>query len=191
MKKHNAFTLIEVMVVLSVLAIIAILAYNFFGGTMKEASEKQALTKIYRDLTMLMDASELYYTQNGTWANSLTDLVNAGTLKAVPEPPNKAAYWTGVGAYWYWSDTPYDDMDGDGDSDDYTITLNRITDELCELFNGAYATDLGIGATRWDYTAQGGYPEEVLGLGHKTYCIDWNATADSGNEIVMVWDTQP
>ncbi len=57
MKNNRAFTLIEVMVVLSILALIAILAYNFFGSTMKEATVSQAATKIYNDLRVISDAA--------------------------------------------------------------------------------------------------------------------------------------
>lgn len=84
MRSNKAFTLIEVMVVLSILALIAILAYNFFGGTMKEAKLKRDATVIYEGLRAVTDASELYYIKNSAWPANLNDLVSGGFLKSVP-----------------------------------------------------------------------------------------------------------
>ena len=45
-KKMQGFTLIEVMVVLSILALVAILAYSFFGNTMKSDDMNDATSFI-------------------------------------------------------------------------------------------------------------------------------------------------
>lgn len=91
MKNNRAFTLIEVMVVLSILALIAILAYNFFGSTMKEATLKQQVTKIYNDMRIIDDAIQLYYMENST-VPTAAELISSGKLKSFPTPPVAATY---------------------------------------------------------------------------------------------------
>lgn len=89
---RKAFTLIEVMVVLSILAIIAILAYNFFGGTMKEATLKNNAVKFWRAATILDAATSEYYRKNGSYPANTGDLVSAGIIKAVPEVPTGGSW---------------------------------------------------------------------------------------------------
>jgi prepilin-type N-terminal cleavage/methylation domain-containing protein len=95
MKNNRAFTLIEVMVVLSILTIIAILAYNFFGSTMKEAAEKQKSVEIYRALNVLADGFDLYYAKNGTETTFWPDLLTDGIIKSNPSITVGAVTTTG------------------------------------------------------------------------------------------------
>lgn len=143
MKK--GFTLIEVMVVLSVLAIIAILAYNFFGGTMKEATVTQAAAKIADDMRVLDDGWNKYYIDNSAEPANIAALVTAGTLKAVPSPPSNGV---AEAATVYVAADAVHTMSGTT-SNDTLIYLDGVTADVCTEVNERY-TDLG--ATVPDYT---------------------------------------
>jgi prepilin-type N-terminal cleavage/methylation domain-containing protein len=148
MKTKNAFTLIEVMVVLSILAIIAILAYNFFGSTMKEAVRKQRVTKIYNDLRTLSNAYEMYEVQEGVppFADLATypDIMTAGLLKAVP---TTIVPQTGpTNSYYFRSDINFV---GPTAATDHVIAyavsqagsgIGLETNEICKDFNDRYST---------------------------------------------------
>lgn len=158
MKNSRAFTLIEVMVVLSILAIIAILAYNFFGNTMKEASIKQATTKVYNDLRVMADAVEMYKIKNGVYPPhyQMGDLVTDGQLKARPigdvnwalNGGSPADYEIAVNGDVYY------DMDGNG-IEDFFLTGYFFKQELCEAFNRAYSAPPLNDGTIYDYFSSG------------------------------------
>lgn len=183
MHTKKAFTLIEVMVVLSILAIIAILAYNFFGGTMKEASLKQATTKLYNDMRTMDDAISKYEIDNGTLPADLDALVTAGILKAIPTPPTQC--WDGSGGFTYSFDPGYDvDMDADGNAvDDAAISLDNTNEDCADAFNAAFNDISGI----FVYGTPTNYP----GSSYIQYGISWDADLTQGNSIVWVHAYNP
>lgn len=176
--KKQAFTLIEVMVVLSILSIIAILAYNFFGGTMKEATLKQQVTKLYNDLRVLDDASNEYYRKNGSFPSVEADIVTAGIIKALPTPPSGA----GTTAYLHnnsYAKYPDHNDAGDTSTSDGAWSTNNggISDELCAAFNEY----VGLAKAVHDDSASETYPAIYS-------CVTWDAVANSGNEIIAFFE---
>lgn len=133
MRKNKGFTLIEVMVVLSILALIAILAYNFFGSTMKEAQIKQKTTQIFNDLRVVSDACELFYNKTGSWPTDVdgNDLVNAGIIKAMPSD-----IWLNIG----------EDKGGPTTDPDLFVahwSSDQVMPDVCKAFNAAYSQTIG------------------------------------------------
>lgn len=180
MKHNRAFTLIEVMVVLSILALIAILAYNFFGSTMKEATLTQAATKTYNDMRILSDAWDESYRKNGVELDYSADddfsaAVTDGILKALPKPPAAAA---GVGGlqpnYELWD--AWDNFAGTA-TQDRVIEMYNVTDDFCKRYNELYT---GLGSVVWDYNTLGTYPPNEA-----TFCFKPSASLDQ-NETVMI-----
>lgn len=163
MCSKRAFTLIEVMVVLGILAIIAILAYNFFGGTMKEAKQKQQLTKTYNDLRVLADAYDLAFIKSGGYPGvdefPISTPLSEGVIKSIP-----TSDLDGFVMYGYNFSNPA-----------RSVMLLALTDnlaEFCTAFNQAYS---GL-ATWWDYIGNG----SAHPTGEMIYCaIDTSATPDT------------
>lgn len=193
MKTRRGFTLIEVMVVLSLLAMITVLAYNFFGNTMREARLRQAATKFYNDFRILSDAMDEFYRRNGRLptaaeVNGDKILVTSGILKAMPTPDLSWKDSTDYGAasVYEWSSS-YDNMDGVG-AHDSTWLYYYVPNELCAEFNSRYAAPPLDDGTVFDYQAAGSqYPGENLGRHHRVYGIKW-VTTDSTCELE--WVTQ-
>lgn len=174
MKANRGFTLIEVMVVLSILAIIAILAYNFFGGTMREATLTQAITQIAKDMTTLNDAADKYYIEYGSKPGPFdvtfqNDLLSSGMIKAIPVPPPHTRRPIGSGeAYWVAPD--YWDFTGDGVADD-VIGLD-VTVEACDAFNAKYTQ----WSAAWNYTDNA----NTSPVGAAIYCEVMNGASTYG-----------
>lgn len=162
--KRRAFTLIEVMVVLSILAIIAILAYNFFGSTMKEATLKQQATRIYNDLRVLSDATEKYFIDNGSYYAGGSDpaldpLVTSGILKSRPGKMH------GGDAWWsFWTTADRGGPTAAADTYlEYGYDGAASIDELCRKYNEMF-TSLGAGVPPNAFVA----PDRT----NATYCSD-------------------
>ena len=178
MRRNKGFTLIEVMVVLSILAIIAILAYNFFGSTMKEATLKQQVTKLYNDLRTFDDAAALYFTKNGSHPANIDALVSAGIIKAIPAPPSSLAAipYDHLATYAKYPDN---NDAGDTSESDRAFSLEvgaGISDELCSAFNEY----VGLPAEPYDNSATEIYPAIYS-------CVTWDADPNSGNVIVAFY----
>ncbi len=95
-KRRKAFTLIELMVVIAIIGILSAIAVPKFISATGEAKA----AKIQADLRTIGSAAELYYSQNGVYPKSLTDLVSEadgkGFLRSVPEAPSPAVYTLGT-----------------------------------------------------------------------------------------------
>lgn len=178
MRRNKGFTLIEVMVVLSILAIIAILAYNFFGSTMKEAKDSQAATKLYNDMRTIADGLDLYVNKNGAYPPDRGDeslLVSTGILKSLPTLVKLPGAPVNDDYEWF---PAYDNMDGIGANDDTLTTYTNMTLDVCAEFNRRYAAPPLNDGTVFDYEAAGNqYPGQALGRQHKVYAIKWSTAA--------------
>lgn len=187
MRTHNrGFTLIEVMVVLSILAIIAVLAYNFFGNTVKEAKLKQAATQTYKDMRVLNDAWDEYIRLNGAEfaynpENTFADTVDAGIIKALPHPPSAAAGTGGLQPDYYVYDA-WDNFAGTA-TQDRVIEMYNVNDAFCAQFNDLYTS---LGSTVWDYQGQGNtYP-----AGEMAFCLKWQTTDVDGAEVMWILEAK-
>lgn len=187
MKKNSAFTLIEVMVVLSILAIIAILAYNFFGSTMKEGKLTQASVQYFEGFRVISDAVEKYYLDTGALPVNAAALVSSGTLKALPTPPT-GTYGGGSTDFGYIPG--YDDMDSVGASDD-TIYFDGVNEDVCLEFSKRYGVgpDSGAGTGAiWDYAGNTNTYPGSANRANRVYAISWGTAGKCELDWVMQYN---
>jgi general secretion pathway protein G len=83
LKRNAGFTLLEILVVLSILGILVTLAipsYQLATLKAKEATLKE-------DLFVFRDLLDQYYSDHGSYPSALEDLVEMGYLRAIPVDP--------------------------------------------------------------------------------------------------------
>lgn len=83
MIKKTGFTLIELMVSITIIAIITVIAVVNFGGTNKKARDGRRMS----DLEKIRVALELNRQEKGSYPASLTNLVGNSYLQANPLDP--------------------------------------------------------------------------------------------------------
>jgi type IV pilus assembly protein PilE len=116
MRNNIAFTLVELLITLAVLAILCSIAFPLYTGYVTKSRQQDALVQ----LTAIRQAEEMYKLQYSTYTNNLT---NANfSWRAPVAPPHKYNYSVLAG----WSATTFTaqangDIDQDGYSDAWTI----------------------------------------------------------------------
>jgi general secretion pathway protein G len=93
-RKDNGFTLVELMVVLTIIALlISIVAPNYVGRTRRA---EEAVLK--EDLAVMRDALDKHYADAGRYPGSLDELVSKRYLRAIPKDPftDSSATWVAV-----------------------------------------------------------------------------------------------
>ena len=90
-KEANGFTMIELMIVVSIVGILATLAVPSYQGTLVRARE----AALRQDLFTMRDVLDQHRADQGKYPSSLQALVGAGYLRAVPNDPftNSATTW--------------------------------------------------------------------------------------------------
>ena len=94
MKTRSGFTLVELMVVLTVIALLLSVVVPDYIGRMHNAEE----AVLRENLTMMRDALDKHYADAGKYPSSLEELVAKRYLRAIPKDPftQSAATWTPV-----------------------------------------------------------------------------------------------
>jgi general secretion pathway protein G len=94
MKKILGFTLVELMVVLTIIALMLSIVVPDYVGRTKRAEE----AVLRENLALLRDALDKHYADAGQYPNSLDELVSKRYLRTVPPDPftNSAVTWTRV-----------------------------------------------------------------------------------------------
>jgi general secretion pathway protein G len=94
MRKEQGFTLIELMVVLSIMVILASMGLAQYRNSIVRANE--AVLK--EDLFQMRDAIDQYYADKGQYPGSLDALATDGYLRKVPEDPftKSASSWQAI-----------------------------------------------------------------------------------------------
>lgn len=82
-KNESGFTLLELLVVMSIVAILMMIAVPRFTGAIRSARE--AVLK--EDLSVMRSAIDSYTMDKQKGPDSLEDLVNDGYLRAIPVDP--------------------------------------------------------------------------------------------------------
>jgi len=82
-QKHGGYTLIELMIVLSIIGILASIAQPNFQKSIIRAKE----TSLRRSLFVLRDVIDQYYADHGKYPSSLDELVEKKYIRQVPEDP--------------------------------------------------------------------------------------------------------
>lgn len=190
----RAFTLIEVMVVLSILAIIAILAYNFFGSTMKDASLTTEVVKVHNGLRVLADAHQEYIRKNGQDVPGHLDSNDGSMLtyfdvkSLPPEPKDNYQDFSG-GRTAAHNDYNYDPANRNmnpaaGSTNDGLFNFAIVTDEFCVAYNARFAP--GLGTDMWRYPTTN--PE--AGPLNSAMQVTWCAKYETSNQNYVFWISQ-
>ena len=97
MKKKFGFTLVELMVVLTVIALLLAVVVPDYIGRMKRAEE----AVLQENLALMRDALDKHYADTGKYPHALEELVSKRYLRSIPKDPfiqgdGKAATWVPV-----------------------------------------------------------------------------------------------
>lgn len=90
-KKNNGFTLVELLVVLSILALLLTLAVPKYFTSIEKAKD----AALRQDLNTLRESLDKYYADNGKYPNALEDLVEHKYIRKIPVDPltEKSSTW--------------------------------------------------------------------------------------------------
>jgi general secretion pathway protein G len=96
MKTDRGFTLIEVLIVITLVAVLASMGMATYTNSVQTARE--AVLK--EDLFRMRDAIDQFYADKNKYPQSLQDLVSEGYMREVPKDPltDSADTWTTVAA---------------------------------------------------------------------------------------------
>jgi general secretion pathway protein G len=94
MQKKLGFTLIELMVVLTVIALLLSVVVPDYVGRLKRAEE----AVLQENLTVMRDALDKHYADAGRYPSSLEELVAKRYLRSIPKDPftQSASSWVPV-----------------------------------------------------------------------------------------------
>jgi len=94
MKKKLGFTLVELMVVLTVIALLLSVVVPDYVGRVKRAEE----AVLQENLTVMRDALDKHYADAGRYPSNLEELVAKRYLRSIPKDPftQSAASWVAV-----------------------------------------------------------------------------------------------
>jgi general secretion pathway protein G len=94
MKKSPGFTLVELMVVLTVIALLLSVVLPDYVGRMKRAEE----AVLQENLAVMRDALDKHYSDAGKYPASLEELVSKRYLRSIPKDPftQSATTWVAV-----------------------------------------------------------------------------------------------
>jgi general secretion pathway protein G len=94
MKKKLGFTLVELMVVLTVIALLLSVVVPDYVGRMKRAEE----AVLQENLAVMRDALDKHYADAGKYPTNLEDLVAKRYLRSIPKDPftQSASTWVAV-----------------------------------------------------------------------------------------------
>jgi general secretion pathway protein G len=87
----NGFTLLELMIVISIVGILATLAVPSYQSSVVKAKE----AALRQDLSTLRDVLDQHKADQGKYPPSLSALVSTGYLRGIPKDP-----FTGVATTW-------------------------------------------------------------------------------------------
>lgn len=145
LKKAAGFTVVELLIVISVLLLIAGLAFGIFGNPLSKATTDSAVAKIVDDMRAVNDGINHYSAANNADPGTLAALVTGGQLKALPIAPDNAKDSAFTGTYVYSLETATDI--GGSAANDVSVKLQGVTANVCDGINQKYAGITGATPT--------------------------------------------
>ena len=82
-RRNSGFTLIELMVVMTIIVTLAAIGVAVYGNSVKRAKE----ATLKEDLFRMRDAIDQYYADKSKYPSSLDSLVSDGYMRKIPEDP--------------------------------------------------------------------------------------------------------
>ncbi|MFN7971626.1 MAG: type II secretion system protein [Acidobacteriota bacterium] len=104
--RSRGFTLLELMVVMTIVGILATLALPQFKGSTQKAKE----SVLKEDLWVFRDVTDQYKADKGEWPTGLQDLVDGGYLRKIPIDPITGSRDT-------WTLVPYEEPSAESNDD--------------------------------------------------------------------------
>jgi len=94
MKKRHGFTLVELMVVMTIIALLISVVAPDYIGKMRRAEE----AVLQQNLALMRESLDKHYADTGRYPGSLEELVAKHYLRAIPKDPftQSAATWVAV-----------------------------------------------------------------------------------------------
>ena len=115
-KEANGFTIIELMIVVSIVGILATLAVPSYQGTLLRARD----AALRQDLFTMRDVLDQHRADQGKYPPSLQALVDAGYLRAIPNDP-----FTSSATTWQEITTPVEEGVADVFSGSELVEIGR------------------------------------------------------------------
>ena len=155
--KRNGFTLVELLVVISIITILAAIVVPNIGKLLERGKRGKAAA----DLKQLADAVKFYYTDHGAFPEELDALVDENYLsKQLPETP-----WGGEYHYVYADGTESSGTGEGGEGENTVIFLDQPDTKIgfriyVDRYDDPAAGTTGEGTGEEPGTGEGG-PEET------------------------------
>ena len=94
MKKRHGFTLVELMVVMTIIALLISVVVPDYIGKMRRAEE----AVLQQNLAVMRDSLDKHYADTGRYPGSLDELVAKHYLRSIPKDPftQSATTWVAV-----------------------------------------------------------------------------------------------
>ena len=82
-KRSGGFTLIEVLIVITLIVVLATIGMPIYQNSVRRAQEATLKENLFR----MNDAIDQYYADKNKWPATLQDLVSDGYLRDIPKDP--------------------------------------------------------------------------------------------------------
>ncbi len=83
LRRANGFTMIELLVVMTVIVLLASMGMVQYRNSVRRAEEAVLKENLFR----MRDAMDQFYADKNKWPNDLSELVSEGYIREIPEDP--------------------------------------------------------------------------------------------------------